>query len=404
MHTSSPYNESAEHPEPCDPGKRGRILLLCGGQSPEHAVSLSSGRCCAHALDRTKWELHVGCIFLDGSWAFSPLCIDASVSVGEIDKLFDVLEMPDLAPTGYLNVVSTGMAIEYLMGENRPDLIVPVTHGLRGEDGTLQGLLDFLGIPYVGSGVLGSALAMDKVRASEYLEAHGIRTPRRVVIGGGRLAWHPETTAQLVADHLGWPVFVKPSRGGSSIATAMASNPVELAECIEQAAALDSMILVEERIQGMEITCGVLEIPGCGCFQAEGTALHRVICPPTEIRPRQGGFFDYASKYRLGGSEEITPARLEAETLRHVQEVADRAHVLLGCRGLSRTDMIVTAEGEPVFLETNTLPGMTPTSLLPQGARAIGLDMTGLLEALLEAALAAARKTPAPAHCKTVSE
>lgn len=404
MYTRFPYNESAENSKAPDSEKRARILLLCGGQSPEHGVSLSSGRCCAHALDRSKWELHIGCIFLDGSWAFSPFHIDSSVSVGEIDKLFDVLEMPDLAPAGYLTVVSTGLAIEYLMGKNRPDLIVPVTHGLRGEDGTLQGLLDFLGIPYVGSGVLGSALAMDKVRASEYLEAHGIRTPRRVVVGGGRLAWHPETTAQIVADHLGWPVFVKPSRGGSSLATAMASNPVELAECVEQAAALDSMILIEERIAGTEVTCGVLEIPGCGCFQASGKALHRVICPPTEIRPRQGGFFDFLSKYRPGGSEEITPARLEAEALRHVQEVADRAHVLLGCRGISRTDMIVTAEGEPVFLETNTLPGMTPTSLLPQGARAIGLDMTGLLEALLEAALAAASQAPNPVHCKTRSE
>ncbi len=197
-------------------GPRARVLLLCGGQSPEHWVSLASGRCCAHALDRLRWDLDVACILTDGHWMVPKRGLGPKVTSGQIDKLFDLMENPDFTPIGFMNMWSTGAAVEYLLGDGRPDAILPVTHGARGEDGTLQGLLDFLGIPYVGSGVLGSALAMDKVRALELMEAHGIRTARRVVVGPARLTWDPEQVSQLVTDRLGWPVFVKPSNGGSS--------------------------------------------------------------------------------------------------------------------------------------------------------------------------------------------
>jgi len=171
-----------------------------------------------------------------------------------------------------------------------------------------------------------------------------------------------------------------------------------LAECVEQARTIDETVLIEQRILGADVTCGVVEVAGGGggagtdpAGYASPDRIHRVVCPPTLIRPLKGTFFDYESKYRPGASEEITPAPLEKETLQIVQEVADRAHVILGCSGLSRTDLMVTESGEVVFLETNTLPGMTMTSLLPQGARAIGLDMTQLLSALVDAGLAAAR-------------
>ncbi len=370
-------------------------------------------------MDRARWEVRVACILQDGLWAMPRQILGPAMAPTDIDKLFDLLEMPDLAPRGYLNLASVGEAVARLTGPERPDLIFPVTHGAFGEDGRLQGLLDFIGVPYAGSGVLGSALAMDKVRACELVEAHGIRTPRRLVAGQGHAPWNAEQTARLVEDHLGWPVFVKPACGGSSVGAAPAACASELDECVRQAASFGGAVLIEERIEGMEVTCGVIELAGCGACDEPGSAcecgaelsegslcasgdaaglsgapgravLHRVACPPTAIRPRGAEFFDYESKYRPGASEEITPAPLDREVLRRIQEIAERAHVLLGCRGLSRTDMIVTPEGEPVYLETNTLPGMTPTSLLPQGARAIGLDMTQLLSLMIETALASA--------------
>lgn len=390
-----------------EPGGGGRVLLLCGGQSPEHAVSLASGRCCAHALDRRRWTVDVACILTDGTWLFPKFGLGPKVTSGQIDKLFDIMELPDYAPKGYVHQWSVGMAMEYMLGDGRPDVILPVTHGLRGEDGTLQGLLEFLGIPYVGSGVLASALAMDKVRALEMMEAHGIQTARRIVVGPGRLPWNPEQISRIVEDRLGWPVFVKPSNGGSSLATACATTPLELVESVERAQAIDQTVLIEERILGADVTCGVVEIAGSGggdeAVDAPPTGaggetsgsgetasgrIHRLICPPTLIRPLKSGFFDYDAKYRPGASEEITPAPLDRDLLKAVQEIADRAHVILGCAGLSRTDVLVTESGEAVYLETNTLPGMTVTSLLPQGARAVGLDLTQLLSALVDSCLA----------------
>jgi D-alanine-D-alanine ligase len=375
-----------------DGERRARVLLLCGGQSPEHWVSLASGRCCAHAIDRRRWDVEVACILSDGLWMVPKRGLSIRETVAQMDRLFDLMEYPDFSTGGFVNLWSVGQAVDYLLGDGRPDVILPLTHGARGEDGVLQGLLEFLGIPFVGSGVLASALAMDKIRTLELVASHGIRTPRRVVVGPGRQPWNPEEVAQIVTDHLGWPVFVKPSNGGSSLATAEAATPVELAECVEQASALDRTVLIEERVRGREVTCGVIEIAGWSSASTDESvdlpAIHRVACPPTQIRPLHCGFFDYESKYRPGASEEITPAPFPAEVVKKIQEVADRAHLVLGCRGLSRTDMIVTEGGDPVFLETNTLPGMTVTSLLPQGARAVGLDMTQLLSALLDGCLA----------------
>jgi len=382
-------------------GRRRRAMILCGGQSPEHAVSLVSGRCCAHSLDRDRWDVDVACILTDGRWALPRRPFGPADAPADVDKLFDILELPDYCPRGYLRLAGVGEAMEYLSGPERPDVIFPVTHGTRGEDGRLQGLLDFLRIPYAGSGVMASALAMDKTRALEIVEYHGVRAPARLVIGPGRLAWNPERFAQIVAERLGWPVFVKPARGGSSLGAAPASTPTELEDRVMAALALDDTVLIEERITGIEVTCAVIEIAGRGVYggagaagegpepgAAGGMALHRVVCPPTEIVPRSAEFFDFDSKYRPGASEEITPARVEPEVMRRIQETAERAHLALGCRGLSRSDMIVTPEGEPVYLETNTLPGMTPTSLLPQGARALGLDLTQLLNTILETCLA----------------
>lgn len=398
-------SESWKRPQASDASApRGKVLLLCGGESGEHGVSLASGRQCLHALDRNRWEVRVACIFTDGTWAFPNAPIGPATSASAIDKLFDVLEFPDLAPDSFVNAMPVEDAVRELVGPERPNIVLLVTHGGDGENGTIQGFLKQLRIPFVGSDVDASALAMDKAKSLEFLESHGVRTARRIVVGPGRTPWNAELVARAVDSGLGWPVVVKPSRGGSSLATAVANTAVELQECVEAALGVDSYVLIEERVRGIEVTCGVIEISGLGAGEsaapeggaaAAGPALpriHRLVCPPTEIRPCTGDFFDFTAKYKPGASQEITPAQVAPEVTKRIQETAERAHRLLGCRGLSRTDMIVTGDGLPVYLETNTLPGMTATSLLPQGAAALGLRMTQLLSSLLEGGLAFAEQ------------
>jgi D-alanine-D-alanine ligase len=257
-----------------------------------------------------------------------------------------------------------------------PSIVLPVMHGAFGEDGRLQGMLDFMGVPYTGSGVTASALAMDKRRTSNFLGAHGIRVPRHLLLRSKTPRSHREDQLAGAPELLGWPLVVKPSRGGSSIATAVVHNLDELYRAVSRAFEADTEVLLEQHIKGVEVTCGVLDL-------AESFG-GRLVCPPTEIRPRNTPFFTFDSKYRPGATEEITPARLPETTLQRIQAIAEKAHDLLGCVGLSRTDMIVPEDGQPILLETNTLPGMTPTSLLPQGAAELGISMSSLLTGLIE--------------------
>jgi D-alanine-D-alanine ligase len=250
------------------------------------------------------------------------------------------------------------------------DVALIILHGRFGEDGTVQGLLELLGIPYQGSGVLGSALAMNKRLTKTFYQLAGLPVARdRIIRRGDPL--DPEST---VGD-LGWPIVVKPNSEGSSIGIKIAKNVKELSEFIENAFALDQEVLLEEYIQGREITGGVL---GNETLQA---------LPIIEIIPaKQYEFFDYEAKYKEKASEEICPADLPESTTRLAQEYALRAHKVLGLRGYSRTDMIVRGE-EIILLETNTIPGMTATSLLPQAAQAAGLTFGALLDRLIELAL-----------------
>ncbi|MBA4395045.1 MAG: D-alanine--D-alanine ligase, partial [Desulfobacca sp.] len=250
------------------------------------------------------------------------------------------------------------------------DVALIILHGRYGEDGTVQGLLELLGIPYQGSGVLGSALAMNKrLTKALYRQAGLPVAPDRVIRRGD------DRALDSLADKLGWPIVVKPNTEGSSIGIRNAKNSEELSKYIEQAFALDNEILLEEYIKGREITGGVL---GNETLQA---------LPIIEIIPaKQYEFFDYEAKYKEKASEEICPADLPESTTRLAQEYALRAHKVLGLRGYSRTDMIVRGE-EIILLETNTIPGMTATSLLPQAAQAAGLTFGALLDRLIELAL-----------------
>lgn len=352
-----------------------KVALLCGGPSTEFVVSLTSARCVAHALDRHRYRVRTFAVMEDGSWICPDEEWDGQTMPSRIEKLFDLLDYPEYCPTGFFKRHS---AIEGLrrMTAWMPQIVLPIMHGAYGEDGRLQGLLDFLGVPYIGSGVTASALAMDKRRTSNYMGAHGVRVGRHIVLRGTSPRSHREDQLAGAGELLGWPIVVKPSRGGSSIGTSIARDIDTLYRAVTRAFEADTEVLLEEYIRGTEVTCGVLDL-------AEGYG-GRIICPPTEIRTRGGEFFNFDSKYRPGAAEEITPAQLPEPVINRIQTIAEKAHDLLGCRGMSRTDMIVPEDGQPVFLETNTLPGMTTTSLLPQGAAELGISMTALFTGLIE--------------------
>ncbi|MBU1274985.1 MAG: D-alanine--D-alanine ligase [Proteobacteria bacterium] len=303
-----------------------KVALIMGGTSSEREVSLKSGRAVAKALSALPHAVEV----------FDPAT--------------------DLA------------ALVNRAGEF--DVALVMLHGPGGEDGRLQGLLDLVGLPYQCAGVLGCALAMDKPRAKELFRAAGIPVAPDVVIRRG-----DPGPARRVLDELGLPVVVKPAREGSSFGISMVRKPEELAPAIESAFKLDRVILAERLLKGRELTASVVG-------NRELTAL-----PLIEIIPGEAHeFFDFTAKYTPGASREICPAPVDEATTRRVQELGVAAHRALGLKGYSRTDFILTELG-PFALETNTIPGMTETSLLPQAAAAAGMDFPSFIDKLLQLAL-----------------
>jgi D-alanine-D-alanine ligase len=265
---------------------------------------------------------------------------------------------------------------KWIRGSERPDVAFIALHGRGGEDGTIQGMLELLGIPYTGSGVLASALAMDKVMTKRLLRAEGIPVPADVVVSEGDAA-SPDSLAKRVHGTLGYPVVVKPSREGSTIGCSIVRDPSQLSIALASALTYDSEVLIETYVQGTEITAGLL-----------GTR-DPLALPLIEIVPK-GGFYDYQAKYAAGGSTHIIPARIPDRAAELAREYARQTHNTLGCRGMSRVDMIVSGE-QPYVLEANTIPGMTPTSLLPEAARAAGIEFPALLDRLIESALERSR-------------
>jgi len=251
------------------------------------------------------------------------------------------------------------------------DVAFILLHGLYGEDGTVQGFLDLLGVPYQGSGVLGSAMAMDKNVAKIMYRLHGLP------VAEWEMARPEDVQApERLLERLHLPLVIKPVRAGSSVGMSIAMTVDELAAGIKTAYEHDSQVMVEQFVKGREITGGVLG-------NEDLTAL-----PLVEIIPnKEFLFFDYTAKYQPGASKELCPAPISEELRDKAQQLALAAHRSLQLRGYSRTDMILTEEGDIYILETNTIPGMTPTSLLPQAAAVYGLDFPALLERLIELAL-----------------
>jgi D-alanine-D-alanine ligase len=306
--------------------KKLRIALLSGGISSEREVSLNSGNQVYEALDKSKYEI----LRYDPKTDLPRLVSDAA----------------------------------------RIDAALIILHGAFGEDGTVQGLLDLLDIPYQGSGVLGSAAAMNKLAAKRLYEQAGLPIPDYVVARRAE-GIDPEGLVK----RLGLPLVIKPVVGGSSVGITVVRRPEDLRGAVETGWAHDPAVLVEAYIQGIEITGGVI-----GNERLEALPLIEII--PDSNRE----FFDYTAKYTPGVTEEICPARIEPELTAAAQRLALDAHRTLFCRGYSRTDMML--RGREVFiLETNTIPGMTATSLLPRAARTAGLSFARLLDRLIELSL-----------------
>jgi D-alanine-D-alanine ligase len=247
------------------------------------------------------------------------------------------------------------------LAAEKPDVAFVAMHGKGGEDGSIQGYLQWIGVPFTGSGVLASALALDKRLAKQLFACNGIDVPRDVVLTAA--------SDRGQASQVGIPCVVKPNTQGSSDGVAIVRRTEDLPAAVEKALTYEDTVLVEEFITGVEITCGVL-----GNKTLE-------LLPPVEIVPK-GGFYDRESKYVPGATDEICPARLPDAIAKRAQNIAGQCHALLGCRGMSRTDMIVSGN-RIVVLETNTMPGMTGTSLLPREANVAGYSFGQLLDRII---------------------
>lgn len=303
--------------------KKITVALLSGGISSEREVSINSGNQVYDALDKTKYDV----IRYDPG-------------------------------TDLLRLVSDSEKI---------DAALIILHGQYGEDGTVQGLLDLLDIPYQGSGVLGSAVAMNKLASKLLYEKSGIPVPPYMIIKKGDSV-DPETCAK----RLGMPLVIKPVSGGSSIGVSIVKSKESFRNAVKTAFSYDDTILIEAFIKGVEITGAVI-----GNDKLEAL-------PIVEIIPDKNfEFFDYTAKYTAGASTEICPARIDESAEIKAREFAKTAHRALFCKGYSRTDMILA--GKDIYvLETNTIPGMTATSLLPRAAKTAGISFGRLLDMLIE--------------------
>jgi D-alanine-D-alanine ligase len=345
-----------------------RVAVLMGGLSSERAVSLSTGRMILESLDRQKYEaIPVDAALLSGSVQRSLPGSETQVAaIAEAERA--------LARIGPLRSISDMTSSR---DGRRVDLAIIALHGRFGEDGTIQGLLELLGIPYTGSGVLASALAMDKITSKRVLRHAGVNVPESVDILRRSDLAKRDILAEVRA--LGYPVMVKPNRQGSTIGMTKVESDRPagaggLLAAVEEAFKYDSQVLVEEFVPGTEITVGLL-----------GNEEPQVL-PIVEIVPAEG-FYDYHAKYTPGATDEIVPARISEAVADRARKLAVIAHQALGCSGMSRVDMIVRPDQEVVVLELNTIPGMTPTSLLPTAARAAGIEFPELLDRLIQLAL-----------------
>lgn len=340
-----------------------QILVLFGGCSPEYSVSLASAYGVLTHMDRSLYQpIPVG-ITREGAWRWYGGALEAIPE----DRW---QEEPACLPCT-LRLDRGGAALLLLDGSGRTlafEGAFPLIHGSNGEDGTLQGLFELAGVPLIGCGTLSSALCMDKDRSHKLAALAGVRVPR------GRLFRRGDDAGEIAraAEALGYPLFVKPVRSGSSFGVSRVAAPEHLAAAAEEAFRHDREILLEEAVPGFEVSCAIL---GSTALTVGAVAEFQV----------EGGFIDYGEKYADGGTLRIyCPARIPPEKATEIQETAKRIYRCLDCRVFARVDLFLTPWGELVFNEVNTIPGCTPHSCYPGMMQAIGLDFQTLVSRLVE--------------------
>jgi len=332
--------------------KKIRVAVLMGGPSAEHEVSLKSGENVLAALDKNKYEADT--IFIDkaGNWEVEPRLL-----------------------------------------KNACDVAFIALHGKYGEDGTVQSILDEVGIPYTGSHALPSALAMNKYHTLRLLSDYGFTIPHSFLVSHREWNRNPFRVFDSARLYSGYPMVVKPNDNGSSVGVSIVNTKGELISALEKVFEMSRVALIQPFIEGREVTCGVLDY---------GWPKSAYPLLPTEIVPKVSNFFDYRAKYEPGGSAEITPARFKEPFIREIRRIATGVHRAIGASGFSRTDMIVDKFGRIYVLEVNTIPGLTKESLLPKAALASGISFANLLDRIISSAM---RKYDLSDDCKkTISQ
>jgi D-alanine-D-alanine ligase len=377
-----------------DKQRKIRVAVVFGGRGPEHAVSCMGGGNMLGSIDRAKYEVIPVGITREGSWVLAaddPARL--AVTGGQLPSVEAVAEPgTKVVPWGAGHSLTTSAPgqIPDLLGE--VDVVLPVLHGPFGEDGTMQGLLEMAGVPYVGAGVLASAVSMDKEYMKIIFQARGLPVGPHVVVrerdwpaeDAEGATWSPgDPEGKRVADaiaELGWPLFVKPARGGSSIGTSKASDMAQLHAAIAVARSYDPKVIVEAAVEGSEIECSVLEGRDGG--------------PPDTSLPGQllidGGeeFWDFEAKYLDAASGMAIPAPIPAEHQQEIRRMSAQAFDAVSCEGLARVDFFYTPRGEILINEINTIPGLSPASYFQKMWEASGLAFPDLIDRLLETALA----------------
>ncbi|HEY0936803.1 MAG TPA: D-alanine--D-alanine ligase family protein [Trebonia sp.] len=365
-----------------------RVAVVFGGRSAEHAVSCASAGLVLGAIDPDRYDVVPIGIATDGRWVLTSgdparlaLVAGALPSV-EAVATPGVSVTPAAGPGGGALVFSGPTAVPPELGQ--VDVVLPLLHGTFGEDGTIQGLLEMAGIRYAGAGVLASAAGMDKEYMKLLFTVRGLPVGPYVVVRDrdwGSAPSSPERKRVLdeVAE-LGWPVFVKPARGGSSIGTSRVAGPDELEAAVADARRYDKKVLVEAAIDGAEIECAVLE--GTGGGPPEASLPGMIVVDP------HSDWYDFEAKYLGAESRMEIPAPIPAAATARVQALACAAFDAIGCEGLARVDFFRTPAGEILVNEINTMPGMTPTSGFPMMWAASGLPLPQLVDRIITTALA----------------
>lgn len=347
-----------------------RVAVLMGGPSSEHDVSLRSGANVVDALDRRRYEVRPVVITREGRWK-------VAVRSSEAGKGGKPTPFDPLGPeTPWREHDHPWSALGELAAW-KTDVALPILHGRFGEDGTVQACLATAGIRFAGSGVRGSALAVDKIHTKEVLGFHGVRTARFRVVTKDELARGRPALAEEVVHQLGAPVVVKDPLGGSSLEVRVCDDPRAVTLAFEALGRTADRLLVEAFARGREFTGGVLDDLERG---------RPLALPLVELRPKSARFFDYREKYDADGATELCPVDLPPDVEAAGRALALKVHGLIGLRGVSRTDMILGDDGQFVVLEVNTIPGMTARSLLPKAAAAAGIDFAGVVERLIRSA------------------